>query len=36
MTEMVAAGLPEQFLQRNLELWKAQQMQPDPVGDVTQ
>ena len=36
MTEMVAAGLPEQFLQSNLELWKAQQMQPDPVGDVTQ
>ena len=36
MTEMVAAGLPEQFLQRNLDLWKAQQMQPDPVGDVTQ
>ena len=36
MTEMVAAGLPEQLLQSNLELWKAQQMQPDPVGDVTQ
>tara|TARA_Y100001937_G_scaffold26700_2_gene38265 strand:+ start:8406 stop:9185 length:780 start_codon:yes stop_codon:yes gene_type:complete len=36
MTELVAAGLPEQFLQHNMELWKAQQMQPDPVGDVTQ
>lgn len=36
MTELVAAGLPEQLLQRNLELWKAQQMQPDPVGDVNQ
>jgi len=36
MTEMVAAGLPEQFLQRNLALWKAQQMQPDPVGDANQ
>lgn len=36
MTELVAAGLPEQLLQRNLELWKAQQMQPDPVGEATQ
>ena len=36
MTELVAAGLPEQLLQHNLELWKAQQMQPDPVGDVNQ
>lgn len=36
MTELVAAGLPEQLLQHNLELWKAQQMQPDPVGDATQ
>lgn len=36
MTELVAVGLPEQLLQRNLELWKAQQMQPDPVGDVNQ
>lgn len=36
MTELVAAGLPEQLLQRSLDLWKAQQMQPDPVGDVNQ
>lgn len=36
MTELVAAGVPEQILQRNLELWKAQQMQPDPVGDANQ
>ncbi|GIZ11823.1 ABC transporter substrate-binding protein [Pseudomonas sp. NCCP-436] len=36
MTELVAAGLPEQLLRHNLELWKAQQMQPDPVGDVNQ
>ncbi|VXC36726.1 Amino acid ABC transporter substrate-binding protein [Pseudomonas sp. 8Z] len=36
MTELVASGVPEQILQRNLELWKAQQMQPDPVGDANQ
>ncbi|WP_322978098.1 substrate-binding periplasmic protein [Pseudomonas sp. C11] len=36
MTELVAAGVPEQMLQHNLALWKAQQMQPDPVGDANQ
>lgn len=36
MTELVAAGVPEQMLQHNLALWKAQQMQPDPVGDTNQ
>jgi len=28
MTELVAIGLPETLLQRNLELWKTQQLQP--------
>ena len=28
MTELVAAGVPETLLQRNLERWKALQMQP--------
>ncbi|MGH8351933.1 MAG: substrate-binding periplasmic protein [Pseudomonas sp.] len=28
MTELAAAGLPETLLQRNLELWKTQQLQP--------
>ncbi|CAN7365479.1 substrate-binding periplasmic protein [Pseudomonas solani] len=28
MTELTAAGAPQVFLQRNLERWKAQQLQP--------
>ncbi|UVE19262.1 transporter substrate-binding domain-containing protein [Pseudomonas sp. LS44] len=28
MTELTAAGMPETLLQRNLERWKAQQLQP--------
>ncbi len=31
MTELTAAGLPETLLQRNLERWKAQQLQPASV-----
>lgn len=31
MTELVAAGLPETLLQRNLERWKAQQLQAADV-----
>lgn len=31
MTELTAAGLPETLLQRNLERWKTQQLQPASV-----
>jgi polar amino acid transport system substrate-binding protein len=31
MTELTAAGLPETLLQRNLERWKAQQLQAADV-----
>ncbi|HSC82889.1 MAG TPA: transporter substrate-binding domain-containing protein [Pseudomonas sp.] len=31
MTELTAAGLPETLLQRNLQRWKAQQLQPASV-----
>ena len=31
MTELTATGLPETLLQRNLERWKSQQLQPASV-----
>jgi polar amino acid transport system substrate-binding protein len=34
MNKALAAGLPEQLLQRNLELWESQQSQAEPDADT--